>query len=488
MSYKVLEQNGVENENVDGGAFNRLAAGGRDGIVKGVNNECELQNIGNTIVIKSGLILVCGVRIKFTSMTTLKLSDAAPTSEISYQIIAQVKRRGGEISAEVFLREKAPLIQEEIYAGVAGGTYQVEIGVFTHLTNGSIINLQRTLELIGDKPAPSAAPMVEGVVYGETDAGKDNTAIGRKCTALGYDVQSGNGQNVVVGYEAAADLFNVVAVGYQADAEDMYAIAIGSEAQAWAENSIQIGKGKNTTLDTLQICDKNIYDIANNRLSVDRVDAQAIAAENGVFDGGSRVFSPNNRPPYPVTSVNGKTGDVVVSGGGGGSSGMPPVYISMANVSETYDETDAVFALKVYDESGILAVGDLLEICEAKGKIRKHKDAAGNVLRQTRGKKIRPFMWKTLQDEDLIHIRKGEWLTFAVNKDGEGSPFPKTDRLTRDCTKAELAIGVIIKYFRIVRRDPEEAYIGSPRKLLSNVLCVPYRATTVGDRWIIRLV
>lgn len=478
MSYKVLEQNGVENENVDGGAFNRLAAGGRDGIVKGVNNECELLQAGNTIVIKSGLILVCGVRIKLTDMTTLKLSDAVPTSAIIYQIIAQVKRRGGDISAEVFLQEKAPLIQEELYAGLAGGTYQVEIGVFTHLTNGSIINLIRTLELIGDKPAPSAAPTAEGVVYGGTNAESKNTA-------LGYGVQGGNGQNVVVGYEAAADLFNVVAVGYQADAEDMYAIAIGAEAAAWAENSIQLGKGRNTTPNTLQIKDNNIYDIEKNRLFVDKVDALTVVAENGVFDGDSRVHSPNNPPPYPVTSVNGKTGDVIVSGGGGGSSGMPPVYISMASVSETSDGSDAVFALKVYDESGILAVGDLLEICEAKGKIRKHKDEAGNVLRQTRGKKIRPFMWKTLQDEDLIHIRKGEWVTFAVNKEGEGSPFPHTDRLSRDCTKAELATGVIMKYFRIVRRNPEKA--NSPRKLLSNVLCVSYRAN-IGSRWIIRLV
>ena len=30
MSYKVLEQNGVEIENVDGGVMNRLAVGGRN--------------------------------------------------------------------------------------------------------------------------------------------------------------------------------------------------------------------------------------------------------------------------------------------------------------------------------------------------------------------------------------------------------------------------------------------------------------------------
>ena len=50
MSYKVLEQNGVEIENADGGVMNRLAVSGRDGIVKGVGKECELKILGNSIL------------------------------------------------------------------------------------------------------------------------------------------------------------------------------------------------------------------------------------------------------------------------------------------------------------------------------------------------------------------------------------------------------------------------------------------------------
>ena len=36
MSYKILEQNGVDNENIDGGAFNNFSAGGRDCIMGSV--------------------------------------------------------------------------------------------------------------------------------------------------------------------------------------------------------------------------------------------------------------------------------------------------------------------------------------------------------------------------------------------------------------------------------------------------------------------
>ena len=40
--YKILERNGVDNENIDGAAFNNFAAGERDGIVAGVLSQCSI--------------------------------------------------------------------------------------------------------------------------------------------------------------------------------------------------------------------------------------------------------------------------------------------------------------------------------------------------------------------------------------------------------------------------------------------------------------
>lgn len=440
MSYKVLEQNGVEIENVDGGVMNRLAVGGRNGIVKGVGKECELKIVGNAIVINTGLILICGVRIKVTDSTTLKLSDVLPTRNIFYQIIAQVTRKGTEISAELLIRETAELEQEEIYSSLTG-VYQIVLGAFTHLPDGQIENLQRSLPLIEYNSVTSASPITEGIVYGDTSV-TDKNAV------LGCNTFPGNAQNVVIGYEARADLFNVVAVGYKASADDFYAVAIGAEAAAWAEKSIQLGKGKNTVPDTLQIFDKNIFNAKENKLTVDTVVAKKVMADN-------------------------------IGGGGSGSSGMPPVYISMASVSETYNSDTIIFNLKVYDVSGILVVGDLLEMCESSDKLRRRKRSDGNYTSWTSSAKIRPFLSKTLQDKDLARINKGEWVSFAVLKKDILSTSNIARRLRHN--GRGLSTGLAIKYFRIVRRNPEEAYRLSPRKILSNVQSFSYYYTQSSD-------
>ena len=88
MSYKILEQTGSDNENVDGGAFNNFAAGGRDGIVGGVLSECALAAAGSTVSISPGLIMLHGIRVKVTGIETLSLSSV-PIKPMSYQVVAQ---------------------------------------------------------------------------------------------------------------------------------------------------------------------------------------------------------------------------------------------------------------------------------------------------------------------------------------------------------------------------------------------------------------
>ena len=147
MSYKILEQNGIDNENVDGGAFNNFAAGGRDGIVGGVLSECALTAAGSAIGISPGLLILHGIRVKVTGLETLALSSV-PLNPTSYQIVAQVTlASNGDADFSFFIRTPQPLVQNSLYQNSAG-TYQAELASFTHNPDGTISDLMKTLDVI----------------------------------------------------------------------------------------------------------------------------------------------------------------------------------------------------------------------------------------------------------------------------------------------------------------------------------------------------
>ena len=147
MSYKILEQNGIDNENVDGGAFNNFAAGGRDGIVGGVLSECALTAAGSAIGVSPGLIILHGIRVKVTGIETLSLSSV-PLRPTSYQIVAQVTlASNGDVDFSFFIRTPQPLVQNSLYQNGAG-TYQAELASFTHNPDGTISDLMKTLDVI----------------------------------------------------------------------------------------------------------------------------------------------------------------------------------------------------------------------------------------------------------------------------------------------------------------------------------------------------
>lgn len=147
MSYKILEKNGVDNQNVDGGAFNNFAAGGRDGIVGGVLAECALTAAGSAIGISPGLIILHGIRIKVTGIETLALSSV-PLNPTSYQIVAQVTlASNGDVDFSFFIRTPQPLVQNSLYKSDMG-TYQAELASFTHNPDGTISDLIRTMDTI----------------------------------------------------------------------------------------------------------------------------------------------------------------------------------------------------------------------------------------------------------------------------------------------------------------------------------------------------
>lgn len=146
--FKILDQNGIDNENIDGGAFNNFAAGNRDGILKGVLNECSLVAEGNSISIGTGVIILQGIRVKITDPEIISVSSV-PYESVRYQIVAQIIMTEGNMTCSFFLRTPSELVKDNFYnSGKGNGTYQQELGRVTHGTNGALTDIQRTLDII----------------------------------------------------------------------------------------------------------------------------------------------------------------------------------------------------------------------------------------------------------------------------------------------------------------------------------------------------
>ena len=146
MAYKILENNGIDIENIDGGAFNNLAAGNKSGIVGNVLNECALTSYSNNVIIMPGLLILHGIRVKITEAESLTISSM-PASSTTYQIVAQVTMNEGVVTFSIFAQLPTDLIKNNLFVD-GGGTYQIELGRFVHNTNGTISDVLRTAEVI----------------------------------------------------------------------------------------------------------------------------------------------------------------------------------------------------------------------------------------------------------------------------------------------------------------------------------------------------
>lgn len=147
MAYKILEQNGIDNENIDGAAFNNFSAGNRDGIIKDVLNECALSLVGNIISVAAGEMILHGFRVKITAAETLSAASA-PAVRKEYQIVAQVTLSDNHaVAFTLFFQLPQALVQNPMF-DTDLGTYQAELGRFYQETDGAISGLRRTLPVI----------------------------------------------------------------------------------------------------------------------------------------------------------------------------------------------------------------------------------------------------------------------------------------------------------------------------------------------------
>lgn len=158
MEYKILEANGVENENIDGAAFNNFISSGKDGIIEGVLNECDLFTPDNLSVhIATGELLIQGFRIKITDPVVLSVGYYSPSK--SFSIVATI-----ELFSDRSVDFKLECIPDPVSLKVNSlfrteyGIYQVVLGTFEATASG-IRELRRSLPIIAGSQADMFIPI-----------------------------------------------------------------------------------------------------------------------------------------------------------------------------------------------------------------------------------------------------------------------------------------------------------------------------------------
>ena len=145
---KILEQNGIEIENIDGAAFNHFCAGARSGVVPGVLNECPvLSASNNSVTVGTGELLISGFRVKLTEATVFSFS-VAPVTDTQYYIIGTIDVSSDRtVSFSMSCVTTDNLTDEDIFH-TEQGRYQIEVGRFLHKTDGSITDVVKTATLL----------------------------------------------------------------------------------------------------------------------------------------------------------------------------------------------------------------------------------------------------------------------------------------------------------------------------------------------------
>lgn len=153
MSYKVLTDRDVYNTGIDGARGEFFNSGMRDGIVQGALNEGTfVAATSNVISFDTCELRVSGHRIVIDEPYYHTFSeDTLPENNTRYSLIAQIIVSDNEnVEFSLFPQESSTqLIQDNLFATTSGtGTYQVEIGRFTQLTDGTITDVVRTIDVI----------------------------------------------------------------------------------------------------------------------------------------------------------------------------------------------------------------------------------------------------------------------------------------------------------------------------------------------------
>lgn len=126
----------------------------------------------------------------------------------------------------------------------------------------------------------------------------NNAKIGNYGTAVGNLSDAGN-QGVAVGRDSASSDYGVaigyyslgaagVAVGHSARGYNLYSVAIGRNAKAENNGAIQIGYGTNSTANSVQFRNDNVYNTETHTLTVQNAQvggSDVVTKANFILDG-----------------------------------------------------------------------------------------------------------------------------------------------------------------------------------------------------------
>lgn len=149
MSYRILTKNAVENTNIDGARDHNFNAGRRSGIVKGALNSGNLfLSANNTIALDTCELRLCGHRVVIDS-AEYKTFYNQPSVPIRYSLVAQIiVDNDGGVSFDLHAQTSSTALVQDNLDTNGSGTYELEIGRFTQLTDGTLTDVVRTADLI----------------------------------------------------------------------------------------------------------------------------------------------------------------------------------------------------------------------------------------------------------------------------------------------------------------------------------------------------
>lgn len=149
MSIKILTKLGAEVTHIDDARAYNFDAGMRSGIIKGAFSEGKFYATGNVIALDPCELRIYGHRIVIDETWNYAFTNA-PTTLKKYSLIAQIQVTDNDVLFSLFVQDyTTPLIQENLYATESGkGTYQERIGAFNLDTDGNVVDLLRTIDVI----------------------------------------------------------------------------------------------------------------------------------------------------------------------------------------------------------------------------------------------------------------------------------------------------------------------------------------------------
>lgn len=149
MFYRILTKNGVDNTNIDGARNYNFNAGRRSGIVKGALNQGNFfTSSNNTIVLDTCELRLCGHRIVIDEAKSISFHNQ-PSVPIRYSLVAQIiVDNDGGVSFDLHAQTSSTALVQDNLDTNGSGTYELEIGRFTQLTDGTITDVVRTADLI----------------------------------------------------------------------------------------------------------------------------------------------------------------------------------------------------------------------------------------------------------------------------------------------------------------------------------------------------